>query len=219
MINRLINKFHTLRDQHVLRLPDRAANPYLTHIPILLQVARWRTLSSVLEFGCGEVSTRAFLDERYFPNLQQLVSYENDVNWAKRLQKLLGEDPRLELHLVNGAISSSVEAIDLERFDLVFIDDSVTGEERSATIRTVAAKRPRRPLVVIHDFEQVMYRVASRSFTHSYRFSGLNPNTGLLWNDAPVCKSQLRALNQLLRTTGERDGVSSWHHVLSSTTI
>ena len=111
MITRLINKFHVLRDRHVLRLPPRAANPYLTHIPILLGLARCRPVVSVLEFGCGEISTRAFLDRRYFPDLQCLESYENDAVWAERLQSQIGTEPRLDLHLVNGAVASAVTTV------------------------------------------------------------------------------------------------------------
>ena len=216
MISRLINKFHVLRDRHVLRLPPRAANPYLTHIPILLAVARWRPLAAVLEFGCGDISTRALLDLRFFPALQRLESYENDAAWAERLRSSIGTEPRLNLHLVDGAIASSVNAIDLEQFDLIFIDDSMTGEERSATIRAVAAKRPRRAVVAVHDFEWLPYRVASRCFRHRYRFAGLNPNTGLLWNEAVISQSQLRALDRSLRSTGEKVDVAAWDAVLSS---
>lgn len=215
MLTRLINKFHTLRDRHVLQLTPRAANPYLTHIPILLSVPRWRSVKAVLEFGCGDISTRAFLDRQYFPDLQRMESFENDAAWAERLRKQIGTEPRLNLHLVAGAVASSVAALDLEQFDLIFIDDSVTGQERSATIRAVAAKRPRRAVVVIHDFEFLPYRVASRSFRHGYRFAGLNPNTGMLWNEAAISKSQLRALDATLRSTGEKPDVAAWHDALN----
>ena len=210
MLTRLINKFHFLRDRLVLRLPPRAGNPYLTHIPILLAAARWRSLAAVLEFGCGDTSTRAFIDRRYFPELRRLESYENDATWAERLRRQIGPEPRLNLQFVDGPISAAVEAIDLEQFDLIFIDDSMTGEGRSSTIRAVAAKRPRRALVVVHDFEYLPYRVAARSFRHRYRFTGQNPNTGLLWNDGSLPKSKLRRLDQALRRSGEKPGAEEW---------
>ncbi|MEQ2005887.1 MAG: hypothetical protein ABMA26_03735 [Limisphaerales bacterium] len=217
MLKRLINKFHFLRDRYVLRQPIRAANPYLTHIPILLAVARWRPLTTVLEFGCGDISTRAFLDRRFFPALQRLESYENDAAWAEHLRSSIGNEPRLNLHCVEGAIVSSVDAIDLEQFDLIFIDDSKTGEERSATIRAVAAKRPHRAIVAVHDFECLDYRIASRSFRHRFRFTGLNPNTGLLWNEAAMQTSRLRALDRKLRATGEQADIASWEAALPFT--
>jgi hypothetical protein len=216
MISRLVHRFHAFRDSKLLRIPPRAANPYQTHIPILFAVARWRPLASVLEFGCGDISTRAFLDRRYFQRLQRLESYENDAAWVERLRRQIGTEPRLNLHFVDGAIASSVDAIDLEQFDLIFIDDSMTGEERSATIQAVAVKRPRRAVVVIHDFEFLPYRIASRTFRHRFRFTGLNPNTGLLWNEAAIPKSQLCALDRMFRSTGEKDDVAAWAAAISS---
>lgn len=214
MVARLLNKFHALRDRHVLRVPSRAANPYLTHIPILLAAACWRPLATILEFGCGDISTRTFLDRRFFPQLEWLESYENDAVWAERLRQQVGADPRLNLHFVPGAVASIVGAIDLEQFDLIFIDDSTTGDERSATIRAVSTKRPRRPVVVVHDFELLMYRVAAQSFRHRYRFTGLNPNTGVLWNEKTLCKKQLRELDRLLRSAGEKSDAAEWSNTL-----
>jgi hypothetical protein len=214
MLARLLSKFHALRDRHVLRVPPRAANPYLTHIPILLAAARWRPLAAILEFGCGDISTRSFLDRRFFPQLQRLESYENDAAWADRLRQQVGADPRLNLHFVPGAVASVAGAIDLEQFDLIFIDDSSTADERSATIRAVSTKRPRRPVVVVHDFELLVYRAAAQLFKHRYRLTGLNPNTGVLSNEAPLCKQQLRALDRLLRSAGEKPDAAEWSNTL-----
>lgn len=113
-------------------------------------------------------------------------------------------------------VASTVNSIDLEQFDLIFIDDSMTGEERCATIRIVAEKQPRRAVVVVHDFEHLPYRTASRPFRHRYRFTGLNPNTGLLWNDDSIHESQLRSLDRRLRLVGEQPSVVAWDSVLSS---
>lgn len=216
MINRLNIKLHSLLDQQLLDLPPRAEVPYLTHIPVLLNAAKWRKLESVVEFGCGDNSTSAFLNPSYFSDLKKLVSYENDAAWADRVRSKLNDDPRLDLRLVEGPVSSVVERVDLEQFDLIFIDDSITGEERSATISAVAAKRPRRAIVVVHDFEYYPYRVAARPFKHRFRFTGQNPNTGLLWNEAELDLSKLRELNQKLRSLGEKESVSAWAAVLSA---
>ena len=90
MLARLTNKFHALRDRYLLRLPPRAPNPYLTQAPILLAAGRWWRIRRVLEFGCGEFSTKLFLDSRYFPDLQQVESYENDPVWAERIRQQVG---------------------------------------------------------------------------------------------------------------------------------
>lgn len=216
MLERLNIKFHSLLDQYLLRLPPRAAAPYLTHVPVLLAAARWRPLEFVLEFGCGDNSTSAFLNLLLFPQLLRLQSYENDAAWAARIRNQVGPEPRLDLRLLDGAVSSVVKEVDLEQFDLIFIDDSITGEERSATIRAVAARRPRRAIVVVHDFEYYPYRVAARPFKHRFRFTGQNPNTGMLWNEAPLNIAHMHYLDQILRSIGGKESIDAWAAALSS---
>lgn len=214
MFSRLIRKFHTLRDTNVLRMPNRAAEPYLTHIPILLSVPRWRCIGSVLEFGCGAFSTRAFLEREYFPDLERLESYENDPVWAERISERLRGETRLNLNVVNGALCNAVRDLDLDQFDLIFVDDAATGEERTKTIRTIAAKHPRRALVLVHDFEYLPYRQAARSFRNRFRFTGLNPNTGILWNTGSLPKAELHRLNNFLRQQTEQEDIGEWANVL-----
>jgi hypothetical protein len=196
-------------------LPDRASNPYSTHVPILLAAARWWPVREVLEFGCGDFSTRAFLNRRCFKELERVESYENDPEWAERIRQELGADPRLRLHPVNGAIADSVSRINLEEFDLVFVDDSTSTAERSATIQAVAAKRPQRPVVVVHDFEQLEYRRAAKLFKHRCRFTGLNPNTGVLWNQARLHRRPMRTLDLKLRKSGENSSIEEWRSMLA----
>ncbi len=215
MLARLASNFHVLRDRYLLRLPTRASNPYLTHIPILLAAERWWRIQRVLEFGCGEYSTRLFLDSRCFPQLQQLDSYENDPAWAERIREQLGANPLLKLHLVNGPVAKAVGEIDIEAFDLILIDDSTTGRERCNTIRAVAAAQPQTPIVIIHDFEYLPYRQAASSFRHRYRFTGINPNIGMVWNRAPVSRRSLQALNRTLRQKVQIPELDDWSSMLA----
>jgi len=215
MLARLTNKFHVLRDRYLLRLPPRAPNPYLTHAPILLAAGRWWRIRRVLEFGCGEFSTKLFLDSRYFPDLQQLESYENDLAWAERIRQQVGVNPRLNLHWVDGPVATAVGGLDIDAFDLIFIDDSTSGPERCDTIRAVAAAQPQRAIVIIHDFEWLCYREAASSFRHRYRFTGMNPNIGMVWNGLLVHKQSLRVLNRTLRQNVHKSDVDDWSSILA----
>ncbi len=210
MLSRFTHKFHSLRDKYILDIPPRAANPYLTHLPILLTAAQWRPLTAVLEFGSGEISTQTFLDRTCFPELVRLESYENDPQWAQCIKNHVGDDTRLHLHMVQGEMASAVNEVDLEAFDLIFIDDSTTAQLRSATIRAVATKQPQRAIVVIHDFECLAYRRAAHLFRHSFRFVGQNPNTGVAWNGNQLSRSQLQSLDRRLRRIGEKGDTVSW---------
>jgi len=161
--------------------PSRAVNDYATHIPILVGLASIREIRSVLEFGCGHYSTLTFLDHSAFPQLEKLESIENDISWAEAIQQAT-DDRRWTLNLINGEIASSVADLDLEKFDLILIDDSKTSAQRSATIRAVARKQPQHPWILIHDYEVNEYRMAAKGFKYRYAFKIYNPATGLVSN-------------------------------------
>ncbi len=190
----------------------RAVNDYATHVPVLVGLARLREIRHVLEFGCGHYSTLTFLNRSAFPHLERLHSIENDDAWAQTIQDA-ANDARWTLQLVNGEISESVAALDLESFDLILIDDSKTSSQRAATIRAVAAKQPQRALIVIHDFEIDEYRVAASAFKQHHRFRAYNPETGVLSNSA----LDMRALNRSLKQNAkalEPDDIKAWSHAI-----
>ena len=187
----------------------RAENDYATHVPILLGLARMREIKSVLEFGCGRYSTLTFLNRAAFPHLEQLHSIENDSAWSETVNSLAKHDDRWTLQLVNGEIANAVSNVDLERFDLILIDDSKTSAERAATICAVAKKRPQRPWIAIHDFEVGEYQEAASAFQRRYKFRAYTPKTGLISNSAV----DIRWLKRLLKSNARilpPDDIQSW---------
>ena len=190
-------------------LAPRALKDYATHIPILIGLAQLRKVRSVLEFGCGHYSTLTFLNASAFPHLERLHSIENDDSWAQTIEEAAGSDLRWRLQLVKGEISESVAELDLESFDLILIDDSQISEQRAATIRAVAAKEPKHPWIVIHDFEFGEYRRAASAFPHRYRFRAYNPETGV----AGIRVDEWKALDRVIRSKAkllEPDAVVQW---------
>lgn len=197
---RLRLKYWRLADRYLgPRLP-RSSLPYTTHLPILLTTRFLRPVRRILELGAGEHSTLAFLDRECFPELEALVSLETDPRWAERVQELAAGDARLQLQVINGLMATAAAQQNLEQYDLLFLDDSRTVPDRTQTIATVTAMRPARALVVIHDFEVLEYRYAALQFRRSFRFTGINPAVGLLWNRGRLPKSSLRSLNAHLLT-------------------
>jgi len=187
----------------------RAANDYATHVPILIGVARMREIKNVLEFGCGRYSTLTFLNRAAFPHLERLHSVENDIAWGETVNEMAKHDERWSLSLVSGHIAPSIADLDLESFDLIFIDDSKTSEERVATICAVAQKQPQRPLIAIHDFEVGEYQQAATAFRQRYKFRAYTPKTGLISNN----KIDTRRLRRLLNTNARKlqpDDVEAW---------
>lgn len=165
--------------QRALGIRPLAPEPYSTHIPVLLALARVTTVRRVLELGSGPFSTPLFLNRAAFPDLEQLTSLEDDGDWSATVLNTVGEDDRLDYRLVAPPISASLPA--LGEYDLVFIDDSRTVLERSETLAQVAAANPK-GLVVMHDFEQRRYRSTARRsrLTRNWIFSTFTPQVGVL---------------------------------------
>ena len=168
-----------------------------------------RKIRNVLEFGCGHYSTVTFLNPSAFPDLERLHSVENDDAWAQTMQETAKNDGRWSLKLVNGEISESVADLDLEAFDLILIDDSKTSVQRAATIRAVAGREPRRPWIVIHDFEVREYREAAAAFKHRHRFRSYNPETGIVGNRVGDWKMIQRVISAKARVF-EPDAIAQW---------
>ena len=187
----------------------RARNDYATHVPVLIGLARMREIKSVLEFGCGYYSTLTFLNRTAFPHLERLHTVENDLSWSETINEVAKVDERWTLQLVNGEIAGCVPKLDLERFDLILIDDSKTSTQRAATIRAVASKQPKQPWIAIHDFEVSEYRDAASGFKRRHRFRAYNPETGVVtnqMNDWKIIERVIKSKAKLL----EPAAVTHW---------
>jgi len=183
-----------------------AWDPFATHVPVLLGVSALVRVRRVVEFGCGLYSTHIFLNPSLFPHLQYLHSFDNDSAWANKVRDQVSDKNRFKLTLVSGSISSIVSGVEFSDYDLVFIDDSVTVEERTETISAVASGCSQSNIIVIHDFEQEPYRVAASTLPSRYTIDALVPHTGILWKDAPINVHKLERLNALIDRRRRRLG-------------
>jgi hypothetical protein len=198
-------------------LPPRARNDYATHVPVLIGLASLRRIERVLELGCGNYSTTTFLNRAAFPHLKELRSLENDPRWAKTMRLAVANDARCTIAFTRSPVAVAVSTLDLDYFDLIFVDDSATSEQRTATIRTLSALYPKNPWTLIHDFEYHDYQRAAAGFVHRFIFNAYNPETGLVCNSKNERQTDLRQLNQRLkanRTRLEPDDIDGWLRVL-----
>jgi hypothetical protein len=173
------------------RMVRRAADPYATHVPVLVALSQVIKVRRVLELGCGRYSTFTFLDQSVFADLVALDSFEDDPAWHDSIKAMAHDDPRLTLTLIDKPMCAVVNEVALEQYDLVLVDDSTRASDRAATIHALARRRCRSSIVVMHDYEVQEYREAALFFAHSYRFGALNPNTGVAWNQARLDRHQL----------------------------
>jgi hypothetical protein len=196
----------------------RSANDYATHIPILIALAQQFRIKQVLELGCGNFSTPTFLNQRVFRNLNRLDSFDNDESWIKKVSAHVGDEPRFYPHYIAGSVSSALFETSLEKFDLIFVDDSTSAEERSQTIRKLSARKPANALIVIHDYEVIDYRAAAADFEHRHAFKAFTPQTAVVWNGNVASTELVKSLQSKVKRFGrtiEPDDVDGWLKVLS----
>lgn len=191
-------------------------NPFSTHIPILIGLARLLKVKRVLEFGCGQYSTLTFLNRTAFPDLVELRSYETESDWMNKIALLVGDDPRVCMSLVHDRMDTIVDGISFKNFDLILIDDSANAEERTQTIRHVVQACYSSNVLIIHDYEMKVYRKAT-SLPNRYRFAAFKPNTGIAWDKAILNKPKLRRLDFLIKRYANSikpDNLSKWIQII-----
>ena len=192
---------------------ERAQNDYATHLPVLLGLAKSRPIRSVLELGCGIYSTPTFLNRSAFPDLHTLDSLETDNHWARKISNIVTKDPRASLHVVEGTIASAVINLQLDHYDLIFVDDSADASDRTRTISALKGRNPRHAGIVIHDFEFPSYRSVARSFRHRYAFTAFNPETGLVWENEFISSDALKKIDVVTKRHANRlepDDTHGW---------
>ena len=181
-----------------LGLPARAADPFATHLPVLVGLARLAGLRRILEFGAGRCSTLAYGDRGSFPDLVAVDSYEDDATWLRQIAAALPETSCVRLHLHSGDFATLATRLDVSPYDLIFVDNSMDWQQRVATIAALGARRIAVP-VLIHDFEFPAYRAAAEAFEHRCFFNALNPASGLVWNGNRPWGAPLPELNLAIR--------------------
>lgn len=124
------------------------AQSYGSHQPVLRALAALRP-KTVLEYGCGEHSTRLFLDRGCFPDVESIEVRETDAEWASRFC-----DERVRLHVCLLPDIAASRGADVVMIDCA-AEWNATGyayKTRSDLFRLHAADRIAQA-VVLHDVE------------------------------------------------------------------
>jgi CheY-like chemotaxis protein len=192
----------------VVRPAARNEQPYGTHIPVLIATAKIRTIRSVLELGGGEFSTPLFLRRDAFPDLERLVVVESDPDWLPHIERHTTRDQRATVTFATD-IASVVADLEIDRYDLILVDDSADVGDRSRTIKAVAGSRPTNAIVAVHDFEIIQYRVAARGFGRPVVVREFTPQTAL-FGATPRERAKFRNARRLFRHAIAPDEVENW---------
>ena len=194
-------------------IPPHGQDPFATHLPILAAIGRLFKIERVLELGCGQYSTLTFLQPKVFPYLKVLHSYESDSLWVEKIASMVKDDPRVKVVCIENSLESFVNTIQFERYDLVFIDNSMIYEERAKTIKAVVEKYSPNNLLVVHDFEAEIYQQAMCAVPNQFVFEALIPNTGMGWKDLSFDTIKLKEVNTLIKENSMKihvDDLDGW---------
>jgi hypothetical protein len=186
----------------------QSEQPFATHIPVLVGVAAACLPQRLVEFGSGNFSTLAFLDEAVFPSLVHVESYENNLYWMQQMEAKLAGNPRVTCHFFEGRMRGAVSGANLAAADLIFMDDSPSGWERSHTLIEVARTCGERPTTIVHDYELPTLRLACLKFDHRFAFATFTPQCCAVWNGNPQRKTLLDGVAKRLEDNASRLNVT-----------
>lgn len=201
-----------------LGIAARSEEPFATHIPVLVGVAAACLPQRLVEFGSGNFSTLAFLDETVFPSLLSVESYENDLYWMRQMETKLAGNPRVACRYFEGRMRGAVSGANLGAADLIFMDDSPNGWERGHTMKEVARHCGERPITIVHDYELPGIRLARRKFEHRFAFTTFSPQSCAFWNGSPHRKALMENVAHRLEENASRLSVTDargWAKVFS----
>jgi hypothetical protein len=188
---------------------------YASHLPVLLAMAIAVQPKRLLELGSGLFSTPALLDRNMFPTLESITSIEDDAGWLQRVRAEVPADARHHL-IATASVPDWCLAADLSGFDVIFIDDSTTVENRAMTIRAVLERASAEVVIVIHDFQFDAYRKAVAEPWMCHVFEAFYPSTGVVYQNTAL-QGRLRALDQCIRdnrTVAPASDHAAWAAIL-----
>jgi hypothetical protein len=182
----------------------RSEQPFATHIPVLIGVAAVCFPHRLIEFGSGNFSTLTFLDERIFPSLNQIESYENDLSWMQEMETKVAGDSRVTCRFFEGKMRDAVSQAGVAAADLIFIDDSANGWERAHTVTEVARTCREKPITIVHDYDLPAIRFACRKFDYRFPFTAFTPQSCAVWNGNPGRRAWLEGVERRITENASR---------------
>lgn len=180
------------------RLVATSSDAYATHTPILIGVAALTSPRRILELGSGKFSTPTLNDPALFPTAEHIHTMEDDAEWAD-IVRALPLDPARSCFELVPSIRDRLSEMDLSSHDLIFVDNAVSTAERAATLRIVLDRARADAVIVMHDFEWRAYRAEVGGDWRFYTFTAWKPHTGVIWKGERLAKSQLAALQRIMR--------------------
>lgn len=172
----------------LIGLKGASEEPYKSHVPVLIQLAKSLRPRRIAEFGMGRFSTSIFLDRTLFPFVEKLTSFEDDPEWFSIITKEHPPNSGFEAKLVSSPMWKTVIGLSASDYDLIFVDDSKNDRDRAKTLLALRFAKgiTKGPVVVVHDVELPRLRAMTLLFPGRRYFRDLCPQTGVLcWKSMP----------------------------------
>lgn len=168
-----------------------APPPYGSHMNALKAIGRSFKIGSVLEFGAGIYSTPIFLNRDYYPNLEQIVSLENDLSWIDKLKNQI-KDNRLRLQYCH--LETMAEVVgQVSDADLYFVDCALCKDlesyEFELRVKIIEKLIHKNGIIVTHDSDFDKYKERLDRMPFKYKAEHhckTGPDTLVLSNDIDV---------------------------------
>jgi predicted O-methyltransferase YrrM len=158
---------------------------YASHLCLLSELGGIRDgVKRVLELGSGIYSTPLFLNKEFYPYVIEVVSIEHNPDWADIVRAKCPDD-RLKLIVVPEPTETYLETLDLDSFDLIFVDNSDSFERRIKTIEYLG-RVCTDSLVVFHDFQFEPYQESAMDFPNKIIDKRSPTHTAIAWKGGPI---------------------------------
>jgi hypothetical protein len=141
----------------------------------------------------------SFLDEKAFPSIRRVDSYENNQEWFDQVRQKLPSSGRINLHFVEGEMYKAVRGAKPATADMIFIDDSPSAQARVPTVREVARACGEEPVVIMHDHDLWRLRLATRNFEHRISIDAFNPQCCIMWHGHPERMLKFQRVGDIIR--------------------
>lgn len=125
------------------------------HVIAMQQIAAKTKITKVAEFGMGTVSTIQLLNREMFPDVETLISFENDPHWYQKIKDQLNDVGRWNVIVCDEA-KMPQEFSKIELPDMVLVD-SATVVGRIEILRYLHSMENKVPYIVLHDSEYHAY--------------------------------------------------------------
>lgn len=190
---------------------------YATHLPILYLLSRFFKFEYIHEFGIGMNSTPVLCDKEVY-NVKRVTSYEDDVDWFKKIHTTVRELNKKDDHIVGvlasykqmASLYSEYEFAHAGKRTLTLVDNSDEVGRRHLIKSIVSNSHfgSHGCITVFHDaewYKDLLADIKTNLF-ETFLFDALLPNTMIVFGFTSQTDLRRRKMNEFLEVCRDFNG-------------